>query len=85
MTFIEIFTTRTCGYCFSAKRLLNSYNSVFKEVDVSSNMDNRNKMVSRSKGLTSVPQIFIDKVHIGGFDELYKLHQKGSLTKLIER
>jgi len=76
---IKIYTTKTCGYCFLAKNLLERNNYTYKEIDVSDREDIRQKMTTLSNGLRTVPQIFIGKKHIGGFTELNKLHIDGKL------
>ena len=76
---IKIFTTKSCGYCFLAKKLLERNNYNYKEIDVSDREDLRQKMTELSNGLRTVPQIFIGKKHIGGFSELNKFHLDGKL------
>ena len=76
---IKIYTTKTCGYCFLAKNLLERNNYTYTEIDVSGREDIRQKMIKLSNGLRTVPQIFIGEKHIGGFTELNKLHLDGKL------
>ena len=83
MAKIEIYTTELCGYCYRAKRLLDSENLAYDEIDVSASRDLRSAMTKRAGGRTSVPQIFIDDMHIGGSDELAALHRSGNLAKLV--
>ena len=85
MAKIEIYTTPFCPYCIRAKRLLDSENIAFEEIDVSLSREKRNAMSKRAEGRTSVPQIFIDEMPIGGSDELAQLHRLGQLDKLIGR
>lgn len=75
---IKIYTTKTCGYCFLAKNLLERNNYTYIEIDVSDREDIRQKMTKLSDGLKTVPQIFIGEKHIGGFFELNKLHLDGN-------
>ena len=79
-TKIIIYTTRTCGYCYLAKNLLKRYSLRYTEIDVSNNII-KNQMIRKSSGIKTVPQIFFDNNHIGGFYELNQLHLNGSLTK----
>ena len=83
MAKIEIYTTELCGYCYRAKRLLDSENLAYDEIDVSASRDLRSAMTKRAGGRTSVPQIFIDDMHIGGSDDLAALHRSGNLAKLV--
>ena len=79
-TKIIIYTTKTCGYCYLAKNLLKKYYLDYTEIDVSNNII-RNEMIKKSSGIKTVPQIFFDNKHIGGFYELNQLHSNGILTK----
>ncbi len=80
---VEIFTRPGCGYCSAAKSLLTRKNAAFTEFDVSTNPIFRDEMLSRANGGTTFPQIFIDKVHIGGCDELYALDREGKLDAFL--
>lgn len=80
---IEIYTTNTCPFCFAAKELLTKKNLTFTEVDLSGDVPGRAALKDRLNGLTSVPQIFIGKAHIGGCDDLYALENTGELDKLL--
>jgi glutaredoxin 3 len=83
MAQIEIYTTRYCGYCRSAKALLTRKGVAFSEIDVTSDPEERSKMVERANGQMTVPQIFIGATHVGGFDELYALDRAGRLDPLL--
>ena len=80
---IEIYTSPLCGFCHSAKRLLTDKNASFAEIDVMRQPDKRQEMMSRANGSHTVPQIFIDGVHIGGCDDLYALERAGKLDPLL--
>lgn len=82
---IEIYTTGFCPYCVRAKRLLDAENLAYEEIDVSLSRELRQKMTKRAEGRTSVPQIFIDDMPIGGSDELAQLHRLGKLDMLVGR
>lgn len=79
---IEIYTTGLCGYCFAAKRLLDSKSVEYNEVRVDKLPDRRQEMEERS-GRRTVPQIFIEEVHVGGYDDLARLDHAGELDPLI--
>jgi len=83
MARIEIYTTRFCGYCQSAKALLNRKGIPFTEIDVTGDPQARDKMVERSNGRYTVPQIFIGATHVGGSDELHALQRAGQLDPLL--
>ena len=80
---IEIFTRPGCGYCTAAKSLLTRKNAAFTEFNISDDPKYRDEMLARSNGGTTYPQIFIDKVHVGGCDELYALDREGKLDDLL--
>ncbi|MDQ7080886.1 MAG: glutaredoxin 3 [Paracoccaceae bacterium] len=80
---VEIYTTRFCGYCMAAKRLLKEKNVPYTEIDVGAQPERRAEMVQRANGGRTVPQIFIGGRHIGGCDELYELERSGKLNGLL--
>jgi glutaredoxin 3 len=80
---VEIYTKAFCGYCFRAKRLLDSKGIEYKEHVVSFGRPERQEMIERAGGRTTVPQIFVDGRHIGGCDELMELDRRGSLDELL--
>ncbi|QFU10238.1 Glutaredoxin-3 [Rhodobacteraceae bacterium THAF1] len=83
MATVEIYTSPLCGYCHAAKRLLKTKDVSFAETDVSRDADLRQKMMTRANGSHTVPQIFIDDAHIGGYDDLAKLERDGKLDALL--
>jgi glutaredoxin 3 len=84
MPIVEIFTTRWCPYCHSAKALLKRKGIAFTEIDVSGDWDGRQKMIQRANGRTTVPQIFVGNAHVGGFDDLHALERAGKLDPLLD-
>ena len=83
MKSVEIYTTRFCGFCTAAKRLLVAKGVTFAEIDVGIAPDKRAEMMQRTDGGRTVPQIFIGGRHIGGCDELYELERSGKLDDLL--
>jgi glutaredoxin 3 len=83
MAQIEIYTTRYCPYCHSAKALLTRKGLTFSEIDVTGDAEGRSRMVERANGRMTVPQIFIGPVHVGGSDDLYALERAGRLDPLL--
>ncbi len=81
---VEIYTTMFCGYCGAAKRLLTKKGAEFTEYDVMFKPGLRGEMTKRAGGATSVPQIFIDDVSMGGFNELMELEQDDKLDAMLE-
>jgi glutaredoxin 3 len=80
---IIVYSTPFCGYCGAAKRLLTNKGAEFKEIDVMFDPEEKRDMIERSGGRRTVPQIFIDGQHIGGFDELSALDASGKLDELL--
>ena len=80
---VEIYTTRFCPYCVTAKALLKRKGVDFTEIDVSGNYELRQKMVERAHGRMTVPQIFIGSVHVGGSDDLHALERAKKLDPLL--
>jgi glutaredoxin 3 len=72
-----------CPFCYRAKRLLEQKGVTFEEHDVSTDPAGRATMRRRAKGGSTVPQIFIDDVPVGGFDELYALDRQGRLDPML--
>ncbi|MBN9543430.1 MAG: glutaredoxin 3 [Alphaproteobacteria bacterium] len=79
---IIIYTKNNCPYCVKAKHLLTMKNVAFEEIDTTGNDELRLKLVEMSGGRKTVPQIFINDVCYGGFDDIYKLDQEGKLDVL---
>lgn len=80
---VEIYTTPICGYCVRAKKLLSQKGVSYAEINVMVRPAKRTQMIHRTKGRTSVPQIFIGGKHIGGCDELYALERIGRLDAIL--
>lgn len=81
---VEIYTTRYCPYCVSAKALLKRKGVSFKEIDVAGDRKLREVMIQRANGRVTVPQIFIGEMHVGGCDDLHALDRAGKLDPLLE-
>lgn len=78
MPHVQIYTSAICGYCVAAKNLLKQKGYEYEEVRVDLDPARREEMVARARR-TSVPQIFIDGEHVGGFDDLRALSLRGGL------
>ena len=68
---VVIYTTRWCPYCIRAKQLLDQKSVDYNEIAVDKDPKKHREMVDKS-GRTSVPQIWINQEHIGGYEELKK-------------
>lgn len=82
MSAIEMYLRQSCPFCQMAKRLLGGKGQEWAEIDIDVEPDRRAEMIDRS-GRYTVPQIFIDDAHVGGFDDLYALDSAGQLDELL--
>ena len=82
MSRVTVYTTAVCPYCVQAKRLLSDRSIPYDEVDVGADEARRDEMVERAGGRRTVPQIFIDGTHVGGYTELRVLADAGGLAGL---
>ena len=80
---IIIYSSNNCGYCELAKNLLDSLSYQYQEINIQEIPNKRDEMLRKSNGKRTVPQIFISDVHVGGYEELNRLHLKGELADLI--
>ena len=80
---VVVYSQPFCGYCSAAKRLLQAKGTDFAEVDVMFEAGRRDEMIQRSGGRRTVPQIFIDGRHVGGYDDLSALDKAGELDRLL--
>lgn len=79
---IVIYSGRFCGYCTAAERLLQSKNASYELIKVDEDQDKFDHMI-KITGRRTIPQIFIDEYHVGGFDDLSALNQSGKLDELL--
>lgn len=79
---VVMYTTAVCPYCVAAKNFLKSRGASWEEVRVDLDLERRQEMLARAKR-TSVPQIFIDDTHVGGYDDLVALDRAGGLAPLL--
>jgi glutaredoxin 3 len=82
MAEVVIYRTPACGYCVRVHRLLESKGITFVEVDVAGDHDKRKWLLETTKRRT-VPQVFINGVPVGGWEDLAKLEASGELDRLL--
>lgn len=82
MPVLEIYTKSWCQFCASAKDRLNAKGIPYVEIDVTTDRVKELEMIDRSGRLT-VPQIFIDGLHLGGSDDLSVADANGNLDFLL--
>ena len=83
MASVTVYTTPFCGYCAAARRLLADKGVGFEEIDLFTEPGRRAEMIERARGARTVPQVFVDGTHVGGFNELYELDRSGRLAPLL--
>lgn len=83
MASVEIYVKTTCPYCIRAIRLLDSKGVDYRTYVVDHGGEQKQEMVDRASGRTTVPQIFIDDRHIGGCDDLFSLERQGRLESML--
>ena len=81
---VVIYTGPMCNYCSAAKHLLNKKKIIYEEIDIGYDDKKREEMLKKSNGAKTIPQIFIEEKHIGGYVELKALESKGELDKLLK-
>lgn len=83
MANVEVYSTEACPFCVRARNLLNKKGVTFTEYRIDQDPALRPEMEKRADGRTSVPQVFIDDHHVGGFDELSELDVVGDLDEML--
>ena len=81
---ILMYSGPMCSFCEAAKRLLKRNNLDFEIVDISSRDGLMQEMLRKSNGKKTIPQIFFNDKHIGGYVELRELEKNGNLFKYLE-
>ena len=79
---VEIFTSSGCRYCEDAKVLLTSLGADVIERSLSDEHEQK-ELLKRVPHALTLPQIFINEFHIGGFEDLTALHDRGELTEML--
>lgn len=83
MAKVVMYATGVCPYCVAAERLLKTRGVTdIEKIRVDLAPERKEEMVART-GRRTVPQIFIDDTHVGGFDDLSALDHAGGLDPLL--
>ena len=80
---VVMYTTAVCPYCVAAKNFLKSRGVAWDEVRVDTDIEARRRMMEMARR-SSVPQIFVNGTHVGGYDDLVALDRRGGLAELLE-
>ena len=79
---ITLYSSAICPYCVMAKNFLKSKGLAWTEVRIDTDPVAREAMVAKARR-TSVPQIFVGDVHVGGYDDMMALHRAGRFEPLL--
>ena len=81
---IIVYTGPFCNFCDAAKRLLKRNGLSFSEIDISTGEKNKEEMIKKSNGQRTIPQIFFDDYHVGGYTELRELEKSNNLKEKLK-
>lgn len=80
---ILIYSSAVCPYCIAAKNFLKARGLDYRELRIDLDPVALRDMKEKAKR-TSVPQIFVNGTHIGGFDDMVALDRAGNFNPLLE-
>lgn len=81
---VEVYCWASCPFCVKVFRLLDAKGVQYGKYDITGDNEARAKMIERTGGTSSVPQIFINDVLAGGCDDLHSLERRGKLDDLLK-
>ena len=84
MKSVTIYTGPLCNYCEAAKRLLTRNNAPYSEINIANVEGAMDEMIKKANGKRTIPQIFFDNQHIGGYDEVRTLEKENKLQDLLK-
>jgi glutaredoxin 3 len=84
MKSVTIYTGPLCNFCEAAKRLLARNNAEYKEINIAITDGAMDEMIKKANGRRTVPQIFFNEQHIGGYDDIRALEKENKLQDLLK-
>jgi glutaredoxin 3 len=84
MKSVTIYTGPLCNFCDAAKKLLARNNAEYKEINIATTDGAMDEMIKKANGRRTVPQIFFDEQHIGGYDDIRALEKENKLQELLK-
>ena len=81
---VTIYTGQLCNYCDATKRLLTRNKIEYKEINIATVDGAMDEMIKKANGKRTIPQIFFDEQHIGGYDEARALEKENKLQDLLK-
>ena len=83
MAIVRMYSTAVCPFCQRAEMLLKSKGvAEIEKIRIDLDPARRDEMMQKT-GRRTVPQIYIDEFHVGGFDDLAALDRAGKLDPLL--
>ena len=84
---VLLYTKTTCSYCYEAKSLFDRGKVEYTEyaLDKVEGGNSLKKALYELTGQRTVPNIFINQRHIGGYDNLLKLYESGQLKQMLDK
>ena len=82
MSDVVVYTTNACGFCTRVKMLLGARKIEYREINVAGDPEAFVEL-ARSSGMMTLPQVFVDGVLIGGYNETAEADQTGRLQELL--
>ena len=79
---VIMYCTDNCPFCINAEKLLLSKGVIIDKINTEVEAEKFAKVVAET-GQDSVPQIFIDGRHIGGFDDISELDMDDELEPML--
>ena len=81
---VTVYMGPRCAFCDAAKKLLARNNIAYKEINIALEEGKMDEMLKKSNGKKTIPQIFFDDYHVGGFEELRTLEKENKLLNLLK-
>ena len=81
---VKIYTGPLCAFCDAAKKLLTRNNVKYKEINIATVDGAMDEMISKASGKRTIPQVFFDDNHIGGYDDVRALEKENKLLELLK-
>jgi glutaredoxin 3 len=79
---VVVYTTNACGFCTRVKMLLSAREIEYREINISGDPEAFVEL-AKSSGMMTLPQVFVDGVLIGGYNETAAADQSGRLQELL--
>jgi|TARA_Y100000817_G_scaffold114048_1_gene89326 glutaredoxin 3 len=81
---VTMYSGPACNFCDAAKRLLARNNIEYKEINIATEDGAVDEMIKKANGKRTIPQIFFDDHHVGGYTELRALEKENKLNDLLK-